>query len=264
MVTLGGLGPVQFRPVEGLRILGIGHDGGIPPHAFELLDAAFRRRLAQLRLGVGGEELPRRGGAVFLPHKEHGRERGRQREDGRQSQPAVGQRLGKSVAGGAVADLVVVLAAHHQGCGVHQPGVNGPPVVPAAEAGVAAVVEEPVAQHLGQGAQRIEVAVVPLRLAADVHVDGVVEVVAPLALQSVPVDVAGVQQAGVVEVRLRDHGDRAAGFRGHSVAQGTELLQEVDRPLVLEGVHGVDPQPVDVVVPEPHGRVVQDVTADLV
>ncbi len=90
------------------------------------------------------------------------------------------------------------------------------------------------------------------------------EVVAPLPCQAVPVGVPGVQQARVVQVRFRDHGDRPAGFGGHGVAQGTEVLQEVDGALVLEGVHGVEPQPVHVVVPEPHGRVVQDVAADLV
>ena len=42
-----------------------------------------------------------------------------------------------------------------------------------------------------------------------------------------------------------------------------ELLQDVLRRVVDERVHGVEPEPVDVVVAQPHQRVVDDVAAHL-
>src|SRR3712207_8649310 len=41
------------------------------------------------------------------------------------------------------------------------------------------------------------------------------------------------------------------------------LLQQVDAGLVLQGVHRVEPQTVDVVVPQPHQHVVEDEPAHL-
>ena len=90
------------------------------------------------------------------------------------------------------------------------------------------------------------------------------EVIAPLPGQPVAVGVPRVEQARVVEVRFGDHGRRAAGLGGDFVRERAEVLQQVHGPLVLEGVHGVQPQAVHVVVPQPHGGVVQDVAAHLV
>ncbi|GAP56198.1 hypothetical protein AHiyo6_27630 [Arthrobacter sp. Hiyo6] len=103
--------------------------------------------------------------------------------------------------------------------------------------------EEAVPQDLGQRAERVEVAVVACGLAADIHVDGMVEVIAPLPFEAIPVDAARVEQARVVQVRLGDHGYRTPCLGGHGVAQRPELLQQVNGPLVLKGVHGIERRP---------------------
>ena len=54
------LRPVELRAGEGLRVLRVGHDVGVPAVLGELADPALGGGLAQLRLGVAGEELPRR------------------------------------------------------------------------------------------------------------------------------------------------------------------------------------------------------------
>ena len=72
------------------------------------------------RLGVGGEELERRRGCPLLAHEQHRRERARQRQQRGAGQLVVVEVLGQPVAAGAVADLVVVLAAHDQPPGRHR------------------------------------------------------------------------------------------------------------------------------------------------
>jgi hypothetical protein len=68
----------------------------------------------------------------------------------------------------------------------------------------------------------------------------------------------------VVQVALGDQGERASYGGRQRVDLGRELLEHVGRRLVGERVHGVEPQPVDVVVAQPHQRVVDDPPAYLV
>ena len=74
------LGPVQLGALEGRRVLRVGHDGRVPAHPLELLDPALGRRLAELGLGVRGEELERRRRRPLLAHEQHRRERAGQRQ----------------------------------------------------------------------------------------------------------------------------------------------------------------------------------------
>jgi hypothetical protein len=122
-------------------------------------------------------------------------------------------------------------------------------------------VQEAVFEDLCQHRKGFEVPVVPGGLSADVHMHRVMEVVTPLAGKPVAVGLPRVDQARVVQVRLRDQGFRQPGFRRDGLAQGTEVLQDVHGTLVAQGVHGIEPEPVHVVVPEPQREVVQDVLA---
>ena len=87
----------------------------------------------------------------------------------------------------------------------------------------------------------------------DVH--RVVEVVAPLPVEPVPARLARRDELRVVEVGLRDQRQRpplVGRQRGHL---DRHLLEQVHVGGVAEGVHGVDPQTVDVVVrPATSGR----------
>ena len=84
----------------------------------------------------------------------------------------------------------------------------GDAVVTLAERRVGPVVEEPPLAHLRQRAQRLEVGVVAVRLAGERHVQGVVEVVAPLRVEPVAAGLARRHQDRVVEVGLGDQGER--------------------------------------------------------
>ena len=102
---------------------------------------------AELRLGVRREELPRRGRAPLLAHEQHRRERPEQGERGRDGEAARVERRGEPVAGGAVADLVVVLAERDQPA-ERDVRIERTAVVPLAEARPGAVVEEAALEHL--------------------------------------------------------------------------------------------------------------------
>ncbi len=122
--------------------------------------------------------------------------------------------------------------------------------------------EEAARDHLGESPERREVLVVAGRLARERDVDGVVEVVAPLRVEPVAVRLARGDELRVVEVGLRDERERTPDVRGQHVDLHRELLEEVRRRVVHERVHRIQAQRVDVVVAEPHERVVDDVLAD--
>ena len=67
--------------------------------------------------------------------------------------------------------------------------------------------------------------------------------------------------SGVVQVALRDQGERPAELGGQRVHGVGQLGQEVPWRLVQEGVHGVEPQRVDVEVAQPPQRVVDEYAA---
>jgi hypothetical protein len=67
-----------------------------------------------------------------------------------------------------------------------------------------------------------------------------------------------------VEVRLAHQEQRSAGGGGEGVDRRRQLLQEVDRAVVGQGVHGVQPQSVDPVVAQPGQRAADQVPAHLV
>ena len=170
--------------MEGLGVLRVEHLVGVPPHLLELRDPALRRRPAELGLGVGGEEREGRRRRPLLPHEEHRGERSGQRQQRGAGDLVVVEVLGRAVAAGAVADLVVVLVGDHEAPRRHVRGVDRPAVVAVAEGGEGAVVEEALLAHLGQRLERLEVGVVAGGLAGQRDVDGVVEVVAPLRVEA--------------------------------------------------------------------------------
>ena len=87
------------------------------------------------------------------------------------------------------------------------------------------------------------------------------EVVGPLGVQGVAAAVAGVEQAGVVEVALGDDGRRPAAAGGGLLGDLLDLPEDVPRAQVEDGVHGVQAEAVEVELLEPHPDVVQHVVA---
>ena len=151
---LGSLGlqlaPVELGLLEGRRILRIRHRGCIPFHRGKLRQAAFRDRRREIRLRMGGEELPRRQSAPLFTHEDHRGKRAKQGDHGGQGQlPAIDLRR-EPLAVGPVADLIMVVGTDHEAPGRRAPGVDGLPVTAPAEARSGAGVEEALLEDLGE------------------------------------------------------------------------------------------------------------------
>ena len=65
-------------------------------------------------------------------------------------------------------------------------------------------------------------------------------------------------ELGVVEVRFGDDEQRAAGMAGQLAHRRAKLLEDGQRRGVDDGVNRIQPQPVAVIVPQPHQGVVDD------
>ena len=170
-----------------------------------------------------------------------------------------------AVARRPVADLVVVLQVGDEPVAGDPAGVDRGAVAAAAEAAPGALVQEHPGQHVREPGQarRREVGVVALVLAGEHGVQAVVDVVGPLRVQPVPAALAGGDHLRVVEVGLGDERQRPPQMGRQRLDLDGQLLQHVPGARVVQGVHGVEAQAVDVEVAQPHQRVVDDVAADL-
>ena len=135
---------------------------------------------------------------------------------------------------------------------------------PAAERRPGAVVEVRRPEGGRERARGGEVPVVALGLAGQRDVQRVVDVIAPLGGEPVPVGLARRDQPRVVQIRFGDQAERPLQPGGQRVDLGGQFLQQRQRPVVLDRVHRVEPQPVHVKVPQPAHGVVDHVPADLI
>ena len=108
-----------------------------------------------------------------------------------------------------------------------------------------------------------EVGVVPGGLAGERDVHGVMPVVDPLRAEAVSAGAARQDHDRVVEVALGDEAQRSPELGAERIGALGDLLQDVRGAprRLMQGVHGVEPQTVDVVVAQPHQGVVRDVVA---
>lgn len=245
---------------------GSGTSSAAQPCAANSRHAAVADRLGELRIGVVGEELPGGARAPLLAHEQH-RGEGPGQDEGRGAgQQPGGERGGEPVAQGPVADLVVGLRVADEAVGRGAGDVDGAAVGAAPEGGVGAVVEERAGHGLGDGGQRRrgEIRVIALGLAGEGGVQGVVEVVVPLGVQAEAARRARGRGPRVAEVGLGDQRERTAQFGRERVGRRGQLLQEGQRPPVGQGVHRVQPQPVQPVVPQPGERAAQQERPHLV
>ena len=185
----------------------------------ELLLATLSSGLGDHRVDVIGEELEGPLLAVLLAHEQ---QRNLRREEQRRRTDAELLRS-RTVAEGAVADLIVILRANDE-------AVRGA----ALELTTEIRDRTPV------------VGVVPVLLAGQEHVQRVMKLVGPLRVVSPLTD-------GPLVARLdfRDH-EHTRVDRAHPLGQ---LREDVRVAVVVDRVHGVQPEPVDVIVANPHLRV---------
>ncbi len=104
-----------------------------------------------------------------------------------------------------------------------------------------------------------EVGVVTRALAGQKGVDGVMKIVGPLSVQAVAAGARRIDQADVVEIAFGDDVHGTSESRGFGLGHLLDLAQDVPRPKIVDRVHCVDPQPVDMEVANPHPHVVEHI-----
>src|SRR4029453_5869554 len=84
----------------------------------------------------------------------------------------------------------------------------------------------------------------------------VVEIVAPLGVDAVAADLPWTDNSRVVEIALGDKCQVTARLRLKLGPFTSQLFEKMYRRSINDGVHGVNAQSVEVVVFEPHQRIV--------
>ena len=217
---------------------------------------------------VVGEVLPRRRRAPLLAHEQHRRERRGQHQRRRRPEQAGRRALADSRSPTRpVADLVVVLQRTPRNRARAPAPVDRPPVRAAAERRAASPSwkNAPVSV-LGQRVDGdAEVGVVALPLAGQQRVQRVVEVVAPLRASARARRPRAASTSAGRSGRTRRSGSAAGrGARRARRPRADSSSSRCTARVVGQRVHGVEPQPVEVVVAQPHQRVVDDAAPHLV
>ena len=137
------------------------------------------------------------------------------------------------------------------------------PVV--AVARVHTVVDEDLLQALREIIHGAEVVVVPAaRIGPQQRKERMMKIVAPLRVHAVAVRFARTHELRIVQVALRDQHEPAPKRCTEPLHLRGELLHEVDCGAINVLVRRVEPQTVNVIVPQPHHRVVAEKPANLV
>src|SRR5262249_58573511 len=129
--------------------------------------------------------------------------------------------LADSIAPRAIADLIVILQAAHEGMPAEARGraaVTAPAVL-----GPATVVHKSARQRRRQIAEGLEVGVVPHLLARERDVQRVVEILVPLRVEAEAPDRRVLHDARVVQIALRDQAEPPPEMRLERAHLGGQL-----------------------------------------
>jgi hypothetical protein len=168
----------------------------------------------------------------------------------------------QSFALGAVADLIVILRAHHQL--IRPDAARRPAVMALSMHRILALIDVTFAQRLGQVLETAEIGVIPGRLAGEEAMHGVVKVIAPMGVQPQAALRDGPDQARIVEVALGNHDQVAARLLRQLLHFRGQLFEHMDGLEAEDGMHRIQPQAVELIVIEPHQRIVDHEAAHLV
>ena len=230
--------------------------------AQKLLFPPFAHRFNQFQVAVADEIIERVGFAVFLAHEQQ-RHVGRQDAgSGNDAQHFVAHLRRKPVAEQAVAHLVVVLRKHHKP--VAREPVGGGAEGFLAVFGIRAVVHENLPESLVQVVQFAEVGVVMPPVAGGQRMDGVVEIIQPLARKPVAVLFHRADDLRVVQVRLAHQQVAALVFLPELFGFLGQFAQEMLGPRIPDMVRGIEPQAVNMEFVEPHQGILDEEMAHLV
>ena len=118
----------------------------------------------------------------------------------------------------AVADLIVILRAHHELLGRY--AARRSAVAPLPILGILTLIHVALAQCGGDVLESVKVRVVPGRLAGEKAMQGVVEIILPMRLERVAAARRRMHQPRVVEIAFRDQHEAAIELTAQSPYRG--------------------------------------------
>lgn len=224
----------------------------------ELVAPSRRHELAKRGLMIGEVEEGRRC-RELLSGEDQGRLRRQEQQRQRCTVLVQPDEVVQALSHGAVPDLVVVLEAEDEGVGRLVGHTRAARAIQVSRS--LPLVEEPVLNRPDDVGQLAGVVlVVPVALAGQRRVHGVVKIVCPDGVESVSTTADWIDQSHVVAIALGDHDDSSAA--GSLACYLGDLLEDVRLTRVEDRVRGVEPEAVDVILLDPLGDVLQDEVAD--
>ena len=157
----------------------------------------------------------------------------------------------------AIARLVMVLVKMHKV--MRRQAIRRPPMAPLPIPRVLPVIHIRMLQRLVEVPERAEIGIVPalpiLRLVQEAE-QRVMKVIAPLRIQPIPIGLTRAHNPRIVQVALGNQVKLLRQRGAQPLHLARKLLQKVHRRQVEKRMDRVEPQPVAVVLPQPHQRVI--------
>ncbi len=200
--------------------------------------------------------------AILLSHEKQGDVWGEDDGAGRQFCGLETRQADQPLAAHAVSDLVVILGADHEL--FRGPVRAGVAVMALAKLGVAPGEYEAFAQRLDQIANMTEIRVIAKAFLGQKRMQGVMKIIAPLGVHAGAAYLRGPDQARIVEIALRNQQTLPPVAGGEFLRLLPQLLQKGFGGKIVDGMHRIEPQGIDMIVPEPVQSVLQEVAPYLV
>src|SRR5579871_5864612 len=121
---------------------------------------------------------------------------------------------------------------------------------------VTAVVNPCVLQSLGEISYCAKVGIITSTLPCQDRMQRMMEIIAPLRVDPIAAEFARFHDPGVIEVAFGDQYQPPAKLTLQSSDFARELFKEMDCRRIDHRVHRVDPQPIKMIIAQPHQRVV--------
>ena len=260
----GGSARSHPRPVgslEGLRQLRIGHLVR-PAEGRKFLSPSFCHEPSEFLVLVVRKVEKWRGGAPLFTLEEQGHE-GRENGHCRDGlQLYWREQHAQALALGAIADLVMILRAHHQLIGPYT--VRAAAMAALAMDGILALIHVAIAKRPRQIFDTVEIHVVADGLARHLTVQRVVEIVGPVRIQAEAAAFGGIHEPGIIQVAFGDEHDLAVAGCREGVHGAGQFLQQVHGLETVDRAHGIQSQPIETVDVQPHARVVENKLPDAI
>src|SRR5688572_22573065 len=155
---------------------------------------------------------------------------------------------------GAVANLIVILQVAEKRVAENSFGRSSMPA--SAKCRITAVMDENPLDCFGQIRQRAEIGIVTIALAGEHSMQRMMEIIAPLGVDTVTADLLGADDFRIVEIALGDHDQMPAALGLQFDHLAGQLFKKMGSRGVDQRVHRIEAQPIEVIIAQPDQSVI--------